>query len=282
MTVTSVLACEVQPEGHHRHRPDDGTPDAAVERAVDSRVSRSRGGGRRRHRRRSSSSSSSSWSCSSAGVGRQIAGAAAAAARPTTATDRYNECQTGADANESADCARALVENSLRGYWGANLEQQTGDPVRGRPRSSRSPRRSPPAAAAAPAPRSARSTARSTSTIYLDSTFFEDVLEGQLGGQGGDFVEPYVLAHEYGHHIQNLLGTMGKVKTQQGPQSDAVRLELQADCYAGMWTKGAMTTDGRQGREDLRRRSTVPTSTRRSTPPRRSATTGSRRPAAGR
>ena len=53
-----------------------------------------------------------------------------------------------------------------------------------------------------------------------------------------------MLAHEFGHHIQNLLGTMGRVKTQQGPTSDAVRLELQADCYAGMWTQGAAgTTD---------------------------------------
>jgi predicted metalloprotease len=48
-----------------------------------------------------------------------------------------------------------------------------------------------------------------------------------------------VVAHEFGHHIQNLLGTMNKVKTQQGPNSDSVRLELQADCYAGMWTKDA-------------------------------------------
>ena len=74
-------------------------------------------------------------------------------------------------------------------------------------------------------------------TIYLDTTFFEDVLQRQLGGPDGAFVEPYVIAHEYGHHIQNLLGTMGRVKTQQGPTSDSVRLELQADCYAGMWTQ---------------------------------------------
>ena len=84
-------------------------------------------------------------------------------------------------------------------------------------------------------------------TIYLDTTFFEDVLEGQLGGQGGDFVEPYVLAHEYGHHIQNLLGTMSQVRTQQGPTSDSVRLELQADCYAGMWTRGATGTTDSKG-----------------------------------
>ena len=52
-------------------------------------------------------------------------------------------------------------------------------------------------------------------------------------------MEPYVLGHEYGHHIQNLMGTMGQVRTQKGADSDAVRLELQADCYAGMWTRDA-------------------------------------------
>jgi predicted metalloprotease len=163
-----------------------------------------------------------------------------------TATDRYNECQTGADANENADCARELVEDSLRAYWGSTLEPQTGtaftpteivtftDGVStggcGSASSAVGPFYCP-----------------LDKTIYLDTTFFEDVLEGQLGGKGGDFVEPYVLAHEYGHHIQNLLGTMGKVKTQQGPDSDAVRLELQADCYAGMWTKGAMSTTDAKG-----------------------------------
>ena len=54
-------------------------------------------------------------------------------------------------------------------------------------------------------------------TIYLDTTFFDDVLEQQLGGPDGDFVEPYVLAHEYGHHIQNLIGTMGQVPHPAGP-----------------------------------------------------------------
>src|SRR5262249_2658591 len=51
----------------------------------------------------------------------------------------------------------------------------------------------------------------------------------------------------FGHHIQNLLGTMNKVKTQQGPNSDSVRLELQADCYAGMWARNATQTEDSQG-----------------------------------
>jgi predicted metalloprotease len=83
--------------------------------------------------------------------------------------------------------------------------------------------------------------------VYLDTTFFKDMLERQLGGKATDFTEAYVLAHEYGHHIQNLLGTMGRVRTQQGASSDAVRLELQADCYAGMWARHASEVQDADG-----------------------------------
>lgn len=77
-------------------------------------------------------------------------------------------------------------------------------------------------------------------TIYLDETFFDAVLEHQLGGSGGDFAEAYVIAHEVGHHVQNELGISTQVRqAQQANPEDAnalsVLLELQADCFAGVW-----------------------------------------------
>lgn len=67
-------------------------------------------------------------------------------------------------------------------------------------------------------------------TIYLDETFFEE-LTNRFGAQGGDVAQAYVLAHEVGHHVQNLRGTL----EGNGTQSAAIATELQADCYAGVW-----------------------------------------------
>lgn len=74
--------------------------------------------------------------------------------------------------------------------------------------------------------------------IYIDTDFYSE-MDRQMGA-GGDFARVYVMAHEYGHHIQNLLGTSDKVRQlQQRSPSQAnrysVALELQADCYAGVW-----------------------------------------------
>ena len=79
--------------------------------------------------------------------------------------------------------------------------------------------------------------------VYLDASFFDNMLESQLGAAGGDAAEAYVIAHEYGHHISNLTGVLPQVQAggnaQAGPASGQVRLELQADCYAGAWLKNA-------------------------------------------
>jgi uncharacterized protein len=172
-------------------------------------------------------------------------GSGAGSTGPEQTTDRYDKCLTGADANQSQDCARKAVEESLESYWSAELPAQTGRQF---------------------TPTQIKTFTGATTTgcgdatkdvgpfycptdqtIYLDTTFFQDVLQGQLNGPSGAFVEPYVIAHEFGHHIQNLLGTMSRVKTQQGPTSDSVRLELQADCYAGMWSRGATGTTDTKG-----------------------------------
>jgi uncharacterized protein len=172
-------------------------------------------------------------------------GSGAGSAGPEQTTDRYDRCRTGADANQNQDCARKAVEESLESYWSAELPAQTG-------------RQFTPTQIVTFTGATSTGCGNATKdvgpfycptdqTIYLDTTFFQDVLQGQLNGPSGAFVEPYVIAHEFGHHIQNLLGTMSRVKTQEGPTSDSVRLELQADCYAGMWSRGATGTTDTKG-----------------------------------
>ncbi|MFL6003556.1 MAG: neutral zinc metallopeptidase [Nocardioides sp.] len=164
----------------------------------------------------------------------------------TGGSDRYANCQTGEDAQQDEDCARVAVENSLTDFWSDTLDSQSGV--------SFSPERGVQTFTGATSTGCGQASSQvgpfycpADRIIYLDTTFFEDVLQGQLGGPSGDFVEPYVLAHEYGHHIQNLTGAMGQVRTQQGPESDSVRLELQADCYAGMWARAATSTENASG-----------------------------------
>ncbi len=68
-------------------------------------------------------------------------------------------------------------------------------------------------------------------TIYLDETFFDE-LQRRFKAQGGDVAEAYVISHEVGHHVQNQLGIMEEAQQDQG---SAIKLELQADCFAGLW-----------------------------------------------
>ena len=83
--------------------------------------------------------------------------------------------------------------------------------------------------------------------VYIDLSFYDD-LQTRFGAEGGLFVDAYVLAHEYGHHVQDLLGTEAEMRrAQERSPNDAnqlsVALELQADCYAGAWAKNATGTD---------------------------------------
>lgn len=162
-------------------------------------------------------------------------------------TDELTECRTGEDANENPDCARLAVVNSLQDFWARTLPQQTGRDYQEADTVIFSGQVDTGCGAASSQTGPFYCPVRGDMQVYLDTTFFDDMLEGQLGAQGGDFAEAYVLAHEYGHHVENLLGYLARARTQQGPESDGVRVELMADCLAGMWAKYATTTPDETG-----------------------------------
>jgi len=164
-----------------------------------------------------------------------------------------SECQTGADANEDPyDCGVDLLTTSIQDYWSrAYPEQAQGDYQMTRTvKFSGSVSSGCGQASSQMGPFYCPNDQR----VYIDSTFMDQMLEGQLGAEGGPFALAYVLAHEYGHHLENQLGVLGQVRTQQGPKSDAVKVELMADCLAGAWAKHASETrdaDGQVIIEDL-------------------------------
>jgi uncharacterized protein len=163
-----------------------------------------------------------------------------------TAEEIATECRTGADANERIDCRIVGYTNSVQDYWErafANSDRryqatrtilfQGGvQTACGNATSAVGPFYCP-----------------TDGLIYIDVGFFDE-LSSRFGARGGPLAQAYVVAHEYGHHVQNLLGTSDRVGRDQstGPESGSVRLELQADCYAGVWTKNASSTKDTQGR----------------------------------
>jgi predicted metalloprotease len=153
----------------------------------------------------------------------------------------YDECKTGADANENVACARKGIAASLEAYWSGQLNGGF------KPASFKTFSGATSTACGQASSGMGPFYCPTDQTIYEDPSFYQQVFEGQLGGKNADFVEAYVLGHEYGHHIQNLTGEMGKVRTQQGENSDAVKLELEADCYAGVWTKAATGVEDGKG-----------------------------------
>jgi len=146
-----------------------------------------------------------------------------------------SQCKTGKDANEIVECRVVATGNSVDGVWAELLKgykrpnvrlfSQSVDTGCGPATTDVGPFYCP-----------------VDQTAYFDTSFFQ-VLVDQFGSSGGPFAQEYVVAHEFGHHVQNLLGTLGRAQQgATGAEGNGVRTELQADCFAGVWAHYASKT----------------------------------------
>jgi predicted metalloprotease len=155
------------------------------------------------------------------------------------------ECKTGQDANTKQDCRVVAVVNSVQTFWTQEFERRGGSYQTARTQLFSGATQSGCGAASS---ETGPFYCPTDGRVYIDLSFYGE-LQSRFGARGGPFAQAYVLAHEYGHHVQNLLGATDRVAADRrtGPQSASVRLELQADCYAGLWASHATTTPGPGG-----------------------------------
>jgi predicted metalloprotease len=153
-------------------------------------------------------------------------------------SDLAAECQTGEDANRRDDCRVVGFVDSIQAYWTEEFARSNGrytpamtfifegaiETGCGFADSSVGPFYCP-----------------VDQDVYLDVSFFQE-LKDRFGAQGGPLAQGYVIAHEYGHHVQHLLGELRSGPGTAGAGGVAVMTELQADCYAGVWAANAVDT----------------------------------------
>lgn len=163
----------------------------------------------------------------------------------------FSQCQTGADANRDDTCRVIGTVNSVQDYWTdalpADVQRQYQEAktvlYSGQTQSACG------TASNATGP----FYCPSDQQVYIDASFFDD-LTNRFGADDGALAQEYVVAHEYGHRVQDLLGILdrGQADRSTGPQSAGVRIELQADCMAGVWANNAATTEDADGQTLLK------------------------------
>jgi predicted metalloprotease len=166
------------------------------------------------------------------------------AAAGQVSNSSFSQCKTGADANRNDVCLIIATVNSVQDYWTKQLPkyQMNYEPATTIIYSGQT--------------QSGCGTANAQvgpfycpldKKVYVDASFFQE-LQSKFGADGGQLAKEYVIAHEYGHHIQDLLGVLGRAQQDpQGANSGGVRIELMADCLAGTWAKHATETTDAQG-----------------------------------
>jgi len=156
----------------------------------------------------------------------------------------FAECKTGADANRSDTCRIVGTVNSVQAYWAAELPRYSKDYT---PAKTVIYQGSAQSACGTASNQVGPFYCPLDQKVYIDADFFS-ILTQQFGADDGALAQEYVVAHEYGHHIENILGLLDRAQQDpKGAESGAVRIELMADCLAGVWANHAANTKDKNG-----------------------------------